>query len=422
MPTIFNTSAPPEPADIEEHENADLPGYDPDAECNCYDCCAERASYSPDDHDYDSEYDPDGYDPDESIEQTDDEVVAPSAIDMPLLIPALPDRPSRLVSMEQEIGGSGESATKALYDAGLTSEPHMASYHSGRSEWCYVEEDGSVDGEIIYSRMRLDRPVQARRLDEAVTAVQHCMGTGDVRLDTRCGFHIHVGLGYDETAGTACYSMKSVESLYHLWNYLEDTIFRLASANWKHHRTEVADCNYAAMTAKGLSGARDVGRTLQHERNALNLGNFLQSRGYCRCGAFDFGEWSECTCELEKPTVEFRVFNATANKRKIRAYAALCLALVAYAEEHEVTAETHTPFDWSESTQSVDIEASEERLRFILRELSLTEAEREDIRYCAERSSLKDVVASIRPQGIPRSTGNRLADVSGRERFRAFPS
>ena len=134
---------------------------------------------------------------------------------------------------------------------------------------------------------------------------------------------------------------------------------------------------------------------MQRERGALNLSNFLASRGYCSCGAFDFGTWSECTCPLEKATVEFRVFNATANKRKIRAYTALCLALVAYAENHTCTAESHPVAAWR-GTAQLDSETAYNRLHFILRELPLTEEEREDIRYCAERSSLKDVVTRVR--------------------------
>ena len=293
------------------------------------------------------------------MEQISDDIESEARPKLALQIPALPDRPARLVSMEQEIGGDGQAAVDALHSEGLTSEQYMRGYHSGGSgqDFCYVEEDGSVDGEIIYSRLRLDSPRVARRLEDALSVVQNLISEDEIGLDSRCGFHIHVGLSYSE--GVPCYSMESVVSLYHLWNYVEDVVFRLASANWRHHRTERADCNYAPPTPKNLAGVRSVGRGMQRERGALNLSNFLAARGYCSCGAFDFGTWSECTCPLEKATVEFRVFNATANKRKIRAYTALCLALVAYAERNTCTAETHPVAAWR-GTSMLD---SADRLR-----------------------------------------------------------
>lgn len=356
------------------------------------------SSYYHDEPDYPEpeDYGPDNGPVDDSaqFEQITDDVASEARPVLAMLIPALDDRPARPVSMEQEIGGDAQQVVSAFHSEGFTSEQYMRGYHSGgNGEWLYVEEDGSVDGEIIYSRLRLDNPRTARKLEDALGIVQTLISEDEIGLDSRCGFHIHVGLSHSE--GVPCYSMESVVSLYHLWNYVEDVVFRLASANWRHHRTEGQDCNYSPPTPKRLAGAVSVGRGMARERGALNLSNFLAARGYCSCGAFDFGDWSACTCALEKATVEFRVFNATANKRKIRAYVALCLALVAYAERNTCTAESF-PVDAWRGTASLNADAAYERLHFILRQLPLTEQEREDIRYCAERSSLKDVVTRIR--------------------------
>jgi len=353
------------------------------------------SNYYYDEPDPPEDYPEDVTDPSADFEQIGDDIESEARPKLALQIPALDDRPARLVSMEQEIGGDANTAVEALHSEGLTSEGYMRGYHSGgtSSDFCYVEEDGSVDGEIIYSRMRLDNPRTARKLEDALGVVQTLISEDQIGLDSRCGFHIHVGLSYSE--GVPCYSMENVVSLYHLWNYVEDTVFRLASANWRHHRTEGQGCNYSPPTPKRLAGAVSVGRGMSRERGALNLSNFLAARGYCSCGAFDFGDWSACTCNLEKATVEFRVFNATANKRKIRAYTALCLALVAYAERNTCTAETH-PVDAWRGTAALNADEAYKRLHFILRELPLTEEEREDIRYCAERSTLKSVVQRIR--------------------------
>jgi hypothetical protein len=334
---------------------------------------------------------------DPTFEQSSDDVAPIKTTELRMQVPALEDRPARMISFEQEFGGDAGAVAESLYDGGYAEDRYVCGYHSGGGGFVRVEDDSSVDGEIIFSRLRLDHEATAAKLDGALDVVAYQLSNAEsISLDSRCGFHVHVDAGYDVGRGRyKCLSVDAVQSLYHLWNYLEDTIFRLGSANWSRHRTERADYNYAPPTPKALTGARDIGRAMQRERGALNLGNFLAARSYCSCGAFDFGAWNECTCELEQPTVEFRVFNATANKRKIRAYIALCLALVAYAEQNTITEATHPVHEWC-GTDMLDSERSQERLRFILRELPLTDVEREDLRYCAERSSLRFVAKKIR--------------------------
>lgn len=349
------------------------------------------------DPDYDVR-DPDPEDDYDDRMTTRDDVEAPKVTPMPLLVPALPDRPARLVSFEQEIGSGAYDVANRLYAEGLSAENRVWGYHSGPSERFHVEEDGSVNGEVIYSRLRLNEPVTARQTYEAVQVVQGLLAEERVRLDSRCGFHVHVGIGYDRTSGARCYGSGAFQSVYHLWNHLEDPIFRLGSANWDFHRSEKGN-DYARQTRKGLTGARGVGQYLREARHALNLEPFLRGRANCDCGAFEFGDWADCTCEhINQPTVEFRVFNATANTRKIRAYVALCLAIVAYAETHTVTPETHPVLPWSRATHSINREAVDERLRFILRDLPLTDGERDDVRYCAERApgAMPEIVRGIR--------------------------
>ena len=186
----------------------------------------------------------------------------------------------------------------------------------------------------------------------------------------RCGLHIHVGLNRDRSAKTGAFTMEQVSSLYHLWNYLEDTIFRLGSANWKGHRSQHGN-SYSPATAKGVR----MESLVSMGRCSLNIGNYL---GYMRYGGASSGNI---------PTVEFRVFNTSANQRKIRAYAALCQALVAFAADNAVTAENYPVFAWTQNEEP-DVLATKERLTFILDKLPLTNAERQDILYCAERSSL----------------------------------
>jgi hypothetical protein len=347
----------------------------------------EDAPDSPNDY-YDRDM-PEGEDDgsDESQEETDDDIGSPV---LPALYVAdLPDRPSRTVSVEQEVGRGGNWIAAELRARGLTTYGTMLGYHSGSSDRIYVEEDGSVAGEVIYSRFNLSDIADARLMEDALSVVQRGMGEDAVKLDMRCGLHVHVD--------ARRLTMTNLTSLYHLWNYLEDTLYRLASANWRCHRTEIAETNYAPKTRKGASSVREVGRLLHGTRGGLNVGNYLSAvRDYCTCGAGQFGVWNECECRLQKPTIEFRLWNASANVRKIRAYVALSSAIVAYAASHDVAPDVFPPLEWTEDTGTMDVDENGMRLGFILSKLPLTEAEREDVRYCASRCSL----ASVRPRAI----------------------
>ena len=377
------------PQDVRDHYEDEDPDEDPEDER------WERSALVEDE---DPDEDPEDEDP--VFETSDDGATEAQAPDLPLMVAAIPGRPARMVSFEQEVGDGAYEIASALYEAGLSSTGEMWGYHSSCSEFVHVEHDASVDGEVIYSRLRLDRPHVARKLDETLGIVQSMVARGEVSLDSSCGFHVHVGLGFDDQAGARCFSMAGVESLYHLGNYVEDVFYRLGSSNWRSHRTETGN-HYAPRTPKSFRGAVGIGNGMEGRRDWLNLSNFLAARARCRCGAFSFGAWQECTCDLPKPTVEFRVFNATANPRKVRAYVALCLALVAYAESHEVRPDSFPVHEWR-GTGQLDEETAESVLRFILRDLPLTDPEREDVRYCAEtsakgeRGSLRPVVARIR--------------------------
>lgn len=350
-----------------------------ESNCDCDDCMY-------------SDEDEGGYGSDET--SRDD----PDAAELPALtVPALADRPARMLSAEIEVGRGGTYLAEKFHTEGLAEGARMRGYHSseGLSKTIHVEEDGSVAAEVVFQKFRLNKRGDASKFAAGVGVIKDAIRDEYVKLDMRCGLHIHVGLSYDAECGIPAYGMDSVASLHHLWNYLEDTIFRIASANWKGHRSEFGN-DYAPKNFKGASSRREIGRMHNNSRGALNLSNYLGARGYCRCGAFDFGEWSECTCDMTKATVEFRVFNTSANTRKLRAYAALCQALVAYAERNTITAESHPALEWAGDGYSRAAGPNEtetmERLKFIFRELPLTNDEKQDLLYCAEKSSLNEVM------------------------------
>lgn len=315
--------------------------------------------------------------------------------DSPLVLPPMRDRDVRLVSFEQEVASGGQEIARRLHEAGYASDAIVHGYGSGTvNGFCHVEHDSSVDTEIIYSRLNLSKNEVAARLEGALNTVRGTISDGHSRLTLQCGGHIHVDLGSSELEAGRRYGMEDVESLYHVWNHLEDVIYRLGAANWSFHRT-MAGNHYVDGVRKGLGGRGNIGRYFEETRGAINFANFLASRGYCRCGAFTFEDWSACTCDLPKATVEFRVFNSTANLRKIHAYTALSLALVEFSKRNTVRADDLPVNGWTATVEPTDYDQAQGSLSFLFKELPLTHKEKMDLLYCAERSSLKQVAADM---------------------------
>jgi hypothetical protein len=353
------------------------------------------------DYNEDDDYrDPDYYeDEDEDIEpeyrySEDVEVYSEDAPPR-MTLPELEGRRARMVSVEQEVIRGGRWCAATLYDAGLAS-PERHGYSTQSSNYfAFVKSDGSVDSEVVYGRMRLDDHAVSAKFQQGLEIVRSGIAEGNVALSERCGLHIHVDIHK--------WTMRQLTSLYHLWNYLEQPIFRIASAHWKGGHRSLMGNNYSPEMIKGHNSNHGIGSALRSVRGALNLQNFMESRHNCGCGSTTFGVWDECTCDpfdLGKTTAEFRVFNTTANLKKMHAYTALCLALVGYAETHSCTPEDFPTFSWNSGRGDVDkiqnaAQFSEEmmnRLHFIMTDLPFTDEEREEIYYCIRHSSIPDKV------------------------------
>lgn len=309
-----------------------------------------------------------------------------------LLLPDIPGRRThRMISVEQEIGAGREIIPSTFYAQGLSAQNNMSGYHSSPSghgpllqNFIHVENDASVNAEIIYCRMRLDMSTVADQFERGVRIVRAGIAAGQVRLDARCGLHIHVdmrGMG-----------VQHVANLYNLWNFLEDTIFRMSAACWPKHRTELNGGSYSHVTPKGMTSNRAITEAMrQSGRGAMSLGGYLSQITRCRCGAIlQYGSWEDCTCEMNKPTVEFRVFNTTANLRKMNAYTALSLALVEHARHTEISAGNFPSMPWLGTRHLHEFPDAEHirRCSYILQEMPFTEQEKANLAYCMKASSL----------------------------------
>lgn len=311
-----------------------------------------------------------------------------------LRLPAFPTRPTRVMSVELEVGQGRTSLPRAFYNYGLSRYNNLRGYHGSEhvlatdsGQFVHVEQDSSVDAEIVCSMMDLDNDTISRRFEQAMRIVRAGVQANEVQLDARCGMHIHVDL--------TRVGLGKVANLYHLWNFMEDTIFRVASANWQGHRTEVASTNYAPRVGKGFRSRREIVNNTGG-RNSMSLGNYFRSMRSCQCGVVQYEpeeNWGECRCHWGKATVEFRVFNTTANLRKIHAYTALALALVTHAINSEELSPDDLPvMEWTGTNHQSSREDTEQRVRYMLNELPLTTTEREDLIYCMRNSSIKDIL------------------------------
>lgn len=306
-----------------------------------------------------------------------------------------------LVSFEQEFSGMGEMVAQKLHAAGYSYAPFVEGYHSsegrynsGNSRFCYIETDSSCGYELIFDRVNLRNAAQAEKISEVQKILKQMKNDGVIRLDARCGFHTHIDVSH--------WVMKDLVSGYHLWNYLEDLTFRFGSAFWPSHRDEETGNSYSTPVRKGLDSRITIGRELARRRDALNFAPILNARAECSCGASLYEDWANCRCNSRQPTIEFRVFNATLNQRKIKAYLAFCVAFVNMAAKVE-----HNPVDFPEmrwiGTTSREMglngesweERTAERINYVLNEFPLTNAEKTDIMYCFKNSSLEPVLETI---------------------------
>ncbi len=308
------------------------------------------------------------------------------------------------ISFEQEFSGDGDKVARALYEEGFAIHPHAEAYHNSEGRYnsdsrrmCYVETDSSCGYELIFDRINLRSREEAERVSQVQTILRRLKAEGTIRLNARCGFHAHVDV--------SDWGMKEIVSGYHGWNYLEDTAFRFASAFWESHRDEETGSTYSAPVPKGHFGRREIGRILSNRRDSLNFSPILSARGNCVCNATFYEDWENCTCDVRQPTLEFRVFNATLNPRKVRAYLAFCVAFVNKAKSFDFTPGDFPEMRWQGThnktpliigNEEIDwLNASVERIKFIMNEFPLTNAEKDDILYCLKNSSLSEAAERI---------------------------
>jgi hypothetical protein len=315
-------------------------------------------------------------------------------------IPSIPGRENiRMCGIELEgANGSrdGSHLARALYNAGLSPYNGVQGYHHGAGAFIHVENDSSVDWEVVMGPLNPADAEMMKSVNQAMKIIRQGIKAGAYKLDLRCGLHVHVG--------AEGFGLAQAFNLNTLFSYVEDVMFRLAAAKWPMHRSMTGSpyCDPVQKSTSKLAFGREVGldEARDARRVALNFRNYFQRMlNNCRCGAVRFDSWEDCTCDLGKCTFEFRLFNSTANPRKLHAYLALAQALVAKAgelpeienPEQEFPAQTFIAKPLKGMAEDERIQAMADwlpRLRWILTDLPLTDDERQSILYCIQNSDL----------------------------------
>lgn len=347
-----------------------------------------------------------------------------------LVIPSLPERPFRIVSIETEVDGDKEYISNTLYNCGIVRVPIVESYGTPppeKSEWAaFLKHDGSVTGgELISYLLQLDKNDHADAFLTTLSKVRSLAKVGKVAFNSNCGGHIHIDAHNFDSA--------NVWRLLTTWNFLEDVIYRLAGAGHSYgHRT--LDPNhdranngrgYANTPAKGPWGVKSAATRAwqaQDRMCGLNFKPYISAVQSCVCGAAQRDKLRECTCSLPKCTIEWRVWNSQGNPRIMHAWIAFMQAVHAYADVDEEPSaqfeQDHPTLAWklkkfSATTVSHQNEVKK-RLGWIFKNLVLTEAERDSLIYTIKQTDMKalgDVfIESLRnipgPQNVaPRKAG-----------------
>ncbi len=384
-----------------EVETWDMPG---NAEV-CYDCenhrCGECNEFSDDDLIWDDHEERGVCYPctdrlnATTMEQPDDELgMIPEDA---FLFENRPNRPVRMCSVELETIGAGNLLAETLGSRELSEYSNITGYHEGsqassndRYGFCHVERDSSLGpggGELILEKMDLTDAVEAANAREALTIVNDLRDNGLV-INHRCGTHVHIS--------ALQFGITHTRNLATLANYLEDPLYRVASARYNSHR----GLRYAGKIDKtAYTTNREFGvRFLQENGHghALNVSGYWQAvRNGCRCGAAVVGEYETCVCNLNRCTFEFRHFNGTANWRKLHGYIAICQGLVGFSRivEHALDPHELPPLEYNFNVPVAPelLESWDERLRWLLKNIWFSPEERESVYYLANNCEMQQL-------------------------------
>lgn len=282
-----------------------------------------------------------------------------------------------------------------LFEQDLSAFDSRRGYHERyNGGFSHIERDSSCDWEAVIGPINMANTVEVRKLNQVIRTIRDRIKDKTVKLSLNCGLHIHVSA---EKVG-----IEQAHNLHLIYTYLEDIMYRLGAAKWPMHRA-IINGDHSYQLSPRTSNRLDFVKRYQENRyQGLSFSNYFQRMlNNCTCSAGRFGLFEECQCSLEKCTFEFRVFNTTANTKKIHAYMALTQAMIAKAlstrdfnlEEMPEMGYNVRNFKDMNSNQQEEMQLKwMPRMKFILEELPLTNNERDSILYCVESSEIAPIM------------------------------
>lgn len=280
------------------------------------------------------------------------EIIESATPEYTIYIPEIEGRPARVSSIEQELSAGGSAVARMLHRIGISDHDRIVNYsYEGMPGLANVKEDASLPrggGEVVYSRFLLNEGRDMGRLAKAMACIRALEAEGIVDTTGAAGTHIH--LSALDTHRKA-FGPAQIASLYEIFSFGEDVIFRLGAAGWPDHR----GTQYTRLMPKlnkedrqGITASKVVKQAGEDRHFSLNFRRLLDAVHRCRCGSCVVGDWDSCECNaLEQGTIEWRVFNATTDPEILHSWLLLAHGITGAAFGH--TLGTLEPHDYNQT-------------------------------------------------------------------------
>lgn len=300
-----------------------------------------------------------------------------------LFVDALEGRPSRMCSIEQELTAGGNTVARMLYDLGFSDYYQVTNYgRDSEPHRMIVKEDGSLPhggGEVVYSRYALSRQDHANDVSKALACINALKRDGHVGIGDQAGTHIHVSAldnNFENLIGP-----PQMASLYEIFSFAEDVLFRLAASGWPGHR---GHSHTQPLVKMDRPTPGKIAQEATHSRYfSLSFTRLLNAARACSCGACIAGGWQDCSCgAIRKGTVEWRIFNATTDPKTIHAWTLLAQGLTAASLDYTLGSLEPNEIRWD----TPPAERHAWILGWILWNCPFTDPERQLIIECARQA------------------------------------
>lgn len=300
-----------------------------------------------------------------------------------LYIEPIEGRTARPCSIEQELTAGGRPVAAMLYELGFSDYDQICNYsRDSYPSRMIVKEDGSLPGgggEVLYSRYNLGLSAHTHDVSKALACIDELRRRDIVSVGQTAGIHVHMGaLDHDNEN---LIGPPQMASLYEIFSFAEDVLFRLAASGWSEHR----GLSYTMPLVKmdRVSPGKIAQETQGSRHFSLSFTRLLNAARNCTCGACIAGDWSECICgSLANGTIEWRIFNSATDPKTIHAWTLLAHGLTAASLTHELGSLEPNSFEWSHDPR----ERHAWVFGWILQNCPFTDPERQLIVECARMS------------------------------------